>query len=74
MDRTDFLLTVTDRTVLLAHVMFVDGFWQHSVFGNAAVPKSCAGEPAAIGLGQARGRSSISRIKQRSRGTGDTSA
>jgi len=52
--RTDSLLTVTDRTVLLADVMFVDGFWQHSVFGDAAILKSCAAAPAAISLGQAQ--------------------
>jgi hypothetical protein len=63
-DRTDFLLTVTDRTALLADVMFVDGFWQHSVFRDAAILKSCAVAPAAISLGQARGRRSISPRKQ----------
>jgi len=62
-DRTDFLPTVTDRTVLLADVMFVDGFWQHSVFGNAAIPKFCAGS-GHNRLRQARGRSSITRRKQ----------
>jgi FixJ family two-component response regulator len=36
-DGTDFLATVTDRTVLLADVMFVDGFWQRalSVLGDS---------------------------------------
>ena len=37
LDQADFLLTVTESTVLLSDVMFVDGFWQRalSVLGDS---------------------------------------
>jgi len=36
LDQANFLLTVTESTVLLSDVIFVDGFWQHalSVLGD----------------------------------------
>jgi DNA-binding NtrC family response regulator len=37
LDQADFLLTVTESTVLLSDVIFVDGFWQRalSVLGDS---------------------------------------